>query len=142
MQLSTKNLARGPEAFYNMAPVVPSKLVQDLLTFTFAGDSHDLKTGLQPFVIADSSEEFWRANLELARTYGLLHDSDFSLTSADLQALKVKEVKSVPLSYFKMEALGMFGNLLGMALGSTHALTVAYQRFWNLFTQGLSCNDL
>jgi hypothetical protein len=51
--------ARGPEAFYNMAPVVLAKLVQDLLSFTFVGDSQeDLKSGLQPFIVADGSEEY------------------------------------------------------------------------------------
>ncbi len=119
--------AHSPDAFYNMAPVASAKLVQDLLSFTFVGDSQDdLKTGKQPFIVADGSEEFRRANLELARTYGLLHDSDFGLTYADLQALEAKEVKSIPLSCFEMEkSLGMFGNLLGIVLGSTHTLTLA-----------------
>ncbi len=35
----------------------------------------------------------------------------------------------------------MFGNLLGVTLGSTHILTVAYRGFWELLTRGL-CNDL
>jgi hypothetical protein len=135
--------ARGPDSFYSMAPVASAKLIQDLLNFTFAGDSQDdLKTGLQPFVVADGSEEFRRANLELARTYGLLHDSDYGLTFADLQALEAKEVKSIPLSYFELEkSLGIFGNLLGVTLGSTHPLTTAYHAFWTLLTQGLR-NDL
>jgi hypothetical protein len=87
-----------------------------------------LKTGLQPFIIADGSEEYCRANLELARTYGLLHDSDYGITFADLQALEAKEVKSIPLMYFELEkSLGMFGNLLGVTLGSTHIPTVAFR---------------
>jgi hypothetical protein len=37
--------AHSPEAFYYMAPVVSNKLAQDLVSFTFAGDSQDdLKT--------------------------------------------------------------------------------------------------
>jgi hypothetical protein len=68
--------ARGPEAFSHLAPVVSAKLVQDLLMFTFIGDSQDdIKVGLQPFTVADGSEEFRLANLELARIYGLLNDS-------------------------------------------------------------------
>jgi hypothetical protein len=68
--------ARGPEAFSHLAPVVSAKLVQDLLTFTFIGDSQDdIKVGLQPFTVANGSEEFRLANLELARIYGLLNDS-------------------------------------------------------------------
>jgi hypothetical protein len=135
--------SRSPDAFYNMSPVVSAKLIQDLFSFTFVGDSQeDLKTGLQPFIIADGSEEYRRANLELARTYGLLHDSDYGITYADLQALEAKEVQSIPLSYFEMEKnLGMFGNLLGVTLGSTHELTTAYRDFWALLTRGLR-NDL
>ncbi len=38
----------GAEAFYYLAPVISTKLVQDLLSFTFMGGSQDdLKTGLQ-----------------------------------------------------------------------------------------------
>jgi hypothetical protein len=137
------NYSRSAESFYYLAPVVSAKLVQDLLSFTFMGDSQDdLKTGLQPFMVADGSEEYHRANLELARTYGFLHDSDHGLMYADLQALEAKEVHSVPLSYFELEkSLGMFGNLLGVTLGSNHTLTAAYRQFWDLLTRGLR-NDL
>lgn len=135
--------ARGPEAFYHLAPVVSAKLVQDLLSFTFMGDSQDdLKSGLQPFMVADGSEEYRRANLELARTYGFLHDTDHGIMYADLQALEAKEVRSVPLNYFELEkSLGMFGNLLGVTLGTTHILTTAFRDFWELLTRGLR-NDL
>jgi hypothetical protein len=88
-----ESYSRSPEAFYYLAPVVSNKLVQDLLTFTFAGDSQDdLKTGLQPFMVADGSEEHHRSNLELACTYGLLSGNDHGLMYADLQALEAKEV--------------------------------------------------
>jgi hypothetical protein len=102
-----------------MASVASAKLIQDLLNFTFTGDSQDdLKTGLQPFVIADGLEEFQRANLELARTYHLVHDSDYRLDFTDLQDLEAKEVNSIPLSYFELEkSLSMFGKLLGVMLG-------------------------
>jgi hypothetical protein len=80
--------------------------------------------------------------MELAKTYGLLHDSDYGMTYADLLALEAKEVQSVPLSYFEMEkCLGMVGNLLGVTLGSNHEITVAYRGFWDLLTKGLR-NDL
>jgi hypothetical protein len=53
--------ARQPDAFSTMTPVVTPKLLQDLRTFTFLADSQDdLKTGLQPFIIADGSEEHRR----------------------------------------------------------------------------------
>jgi hypothetical protein len=134
---------RGAEAFYNMSPIVSAKLVQDLLSFTFAGDSQeDLKSGLQPFIIADGSEEYRHANLELAKTYTLLHDSALGITYADLQKLEAKEVLSVPVSYFELErCLRMFGNLLAVVLGSTHQLTTAFCNFWELLTRGLQ-NDL
>jgi hypothetical protein len=135
--------SRSAEAFYNMSPVVSAKLIQDLLTFTFAGDSQDdLKSGLQPFIIADGSEEYRRANMELAKMYGLLADSAIGITYADLQALTAKEVMSIPLSYFELEkCLGMFGNLMAIVLGSTHELTTSYRRFWDLLTRGLR-NDI
>jgi hypothetical protein len=39
--------------------------MQDLLSFTFVGDSADnIKTGLQPFIITDGSIEHCQANLE------------------------------------------------------------------------------
>jgi hypothetical protein len=72
--------SRSPEAFYYLAPIVSAKLVQDLLTFTFIGDSQDdIKTGLQPFVVADGSEENRRANMELSRIHGLLNNSEHGL---------------------------------------------------------------
>ncbi len=131
--------ARSAESFYNMAPVMSAKSVQDLLSFTFVGDSQeDLKSGLKPFIIADGSEEYCRANLELAKTYGLLHNSKYGITYSDLQTLEAKEVQSIPLSYFELEkCLGMFGNLLGVVLSSTHKLTAAYQTFWDLLTRGV-----
>jgi hypothetical protein len=59
--------ALSPEAFSHLTPIILAKLVQDLLTFTFLGDSQDdLKVGLPPFMVADGSEEFHQANLELA----------------------------------------------------------------------------
>jgi hypothetical protein len=131
--------ARGNEAFSYVAPVVSPKIVQDLLSFTFTGTSpEDLKTGIHPFVIADGSEEHRRSNLELARTYGMLTSGEQSIMYADLQALEAKEVRSVPLNYFELEkTLGMFGNFLGVTLGSGHPLTTAYRLFWDGLSKGL-----
>jgi hypothetical protein len=135
--------ARGPDGFYHLAPVGSAKIVQDLLTFTFIGDSQDdLKVGIQPFMVADGTEEFRRTNLELARTYGFLQDSNNGIMYAGLQALDAKEVKSMPLTYFELEkTLGMFGNLMGVTLGITHPLVTAYHAFWELLTRGMR-NDL
>jgi hypothetical protein len=52
--------ARGPDSFTISTPVLSSKIAQDLLAFTFVGDSpEDLKTGVHPFVIAEGSAEHW-----------------------------------------------------------------------------------
>jgi hypothetical protein len=130
--------ARGAEAFITTMPVVNVHLVQDLLSFTFVGDTlDDIKTGIQPFVIADGSAEHRQANLELSRLYGLLNSGEQALMLSDLETLKAKEVQATPLTYFELERnLGMFGNLLGVVLGSQHILTTTYRAFWNLLSQG------
>jgi len=117
--------------------------VQDLLNFTFVSDNlEDIKSGLQPFIIADGSAEHPQANLELSRLYGLLHSGDHCIMLADLELLKTKEVQSVPLNYFELERnLGMFGNLLGTVLGSQHTLTIHYRSFWTLLSQSYR-NDI
>ncbi len=129
--------SRGPEAFSSCAPIASAKLVQDLLNFTFVSEStDDIKTGLQPFVIVDGSAEHRQANLEIARTYGLLQSGDQALLLSDLHALQAKEVFSVPVSYFELERnLGMFGNLVGTVLGSNHIITTTYRAFWNLLAR-------
>jgi hypothetical protein len=135
--------ARLPTTFSTMTPVITPKLLQDLRSFTFFADTQDdLKTGLQPFIIADGSEEHRRANLELARQYGLLQESYTGITLSDLQALEAKEVKSIPTTYFDLEkTLGMFGNLLQVVLGVTHPLTASYRLFWDQLTKSMR-NDL
>jgi len=128
--------ARSPQAFTTSLPVVSAKLAQDIINFNFVGDTlDDIKTGLQPFVIASGSAEHRQANLEIAQMYGLLTSGDHSIMLADIEQLKAKEVQSIPLSYYELErSLGMFGNLLGTVLGSTHVITQAYRDFWNLLT--------
>jgi len=134
--------ARQPNAFSTMSPVVTPKLLQDLRSFTFLADStDDLKTGLQPFAVTDGSAEHRRANLELARQYGLLQEGEHSATLSDLQALEAKEVRGVPLTYYDLEqSLGMFGNLLEVVLGTPHPLTTAYRAFWQLLTRSMRNN--
>jgi hypothetical protein len=130
--------ARGPDAFSPATPVVTAKLVQDLLSFVFHGDSpDDIKSGIQPFAIADGSAEHRHRNLEVARLYGLLQSGDQAVTLTDLEKLKAKEVLSIPLNYFELERnLGMFGNFLGVVLGNGHPLTTAYRSFWVRLTTG------
>jgi hypothetical protein len=63
-------------------------------------------------MVADGSEEFHQANLELAWPYNFLHDSSHGIIDADLLALEAKEVKFVPLHYFKLEkSLGILPTL-------------------------------
>ncbi len=111
--------ACGPDAFSVAVPIPSSKLVQDLLSFAFVGDSpDDTKTGIHPFVIAEGSAEHRQANLEVARLYGLLNSGDQSIMLSDLEQLKSKEIKALPTNYFELERnLGMFGNFLGTILG-------------------------
>jgi hypothetical protein len=118
--------------------VVNLRLVQDLMTFSFVAESsEDLKTRLQPFVIADGSAKHHQANMELARTFGLLNSGDQTFQLSDLESLKAKEVQSIPLNYFELERnLGMFGNLLGTVLGSAHTLTATYRNFWTMLSKG------
>jgi hypothetical protein len=97
----------------------------------------DIKTGLQPFIIADGSAKHHLANLELSRMHLYLASGETTLLYVDLEALKAKEVTSIPLTCLKLERnLAMFGNLLGVILGCAHPITQAYQAFWVLLTQG------
>jgi hypothetical protein len=83
-------------------PIPTTKLVQDLLSFVFVGDSpDDTKTGVQPFAIAEGSSEHRQANLEVARLYGLLNSGDQSIMLSDLEQLKSKEVKALPMNYIE-----------------------------------------
>jgi hypothetical protein len=112
--------------------VVTSKLVQDLQNFIFVGDSmDDLKSGLQPFIIAEGSAKHWQVNLEVSRLYGLLQSGEQSwMLADDLETLQYHEVSSTPLNFFKLECnLGMFGILLGTVLGNQHIITTAYRAF-------------
>jgi hypothetical protein len=53
-----QSYTRGPDAVNSCTSVITAKLVQDLQTFIFVGDSmDDLKSGLQPFIIAKGSAE-------------------------------------------------------------------------------------
>jgi hypothetical protein len=50
---------RGATSFGPYSPIATPKLPADLTTVTFAGDHQDdLKTGLQPFMAMDGSEEY------------------------------------------------------------------------------------
>jgi hypothetical protein len=87
-----QSYARSADAFYSCHPIASAKLVQDLLSFTFLGEStDDIKSGLQPFIIANGSAEHRQANLELACTYGMLNVGDHSLLLSNLEALKARE---------------------------------------------------
>jgi len=71
-----QSYSRGPEAFSVSTPIVTLRLVQDLISFSFVAESSDdLKSGLQSFIIADGSAEHRQANMELARTFGLINSA-------------------------------------------------------------------
>jgi len=130
------------DAFSSCAPVVSSKLHQDLLNFVFVSESpDDIKTGLQPFIIANGLAKHGLVNLELSQMHSYLASGETTLLYADFEALKAKEITSILLTFFKLERnLGMFGNLLGVILGCAHPITQAYWAFWVLLTQGLWSN--
>jgi hypothetical protein len=67
-----------------------------------ADSMDDIKTGLQPFAIADGTLEHRQVNLELSRLYGFLHSGEQALMLVDLEALKAKEVQSIPLSFYEL----------------------------------------
>jgi hypothetical protein len=128
--------ARSEHAFISASPVLSPKLHADLATVTFVADHHnDLKTGIQPFIAMDGSEEHRAAAMELARSYSLLYERDHGVSLANLDKLKVpRELRSYPSTFYDLErSLGLFGNLLGAILGNAHPLTVAYRPFWEAF---------
>jgi hypothetical protein len=60
------------------------------------------------------------------------------LLYADLETIKKKSFRSLPLTYFELEkALGLFGNLLGTVLGDTHPITIAFRAFWDKLIHSL-----
>jgi hypothetical protein len=88
----------------------------------------DIKSGNQPFIVADGNAEHRQANLELSCLYGLLSSGEQYIMFSDLEALHAKEVQSILLNYFELERnMGIFGHLMGTVLGSAHVLTVAYR---------------
>jgi hypothetical protein len=101
---------------------VTVRLFQELLTFSFVGQSiDDIKAGLHPFIITNGNAEHRQTNVEVARLYELLNTGDATCTLADLESLNGKEVRSIPLNYWELEkALDMFGNLIGAVFGTLH----------------------
>jgi hypothetical protein len=130
--------SRTDGAFLNVAPVPSPKLVSDLTTMTFVSDHpDDLKTGIQPFVVMDGSEEYRLAAQDLARNYTFLVEKDLGISYTDLNSLKLpKDLRSHPTSYFELEkSLGLFGNFTHVVLGAAHPISVHFRNFWNAFTK-------
>jgi len=128
----------SPHAFLNTAPIPSPKLVSDLSTIMLVADHpDDLKTGLQPYIVMDGSEDYRLATQDIARNYSLLSERDFSLSYADLAHFKVpKDLRGHPVTFFKLEkSLGMFGNLISVVLGAQHPLTTNFRVFWDSFTK-------
>jgi len=130
--------SRTPQAFINSAPIPTPKMVSDLTTITFVGDHpDDLKSGINPFVVMDGSEEFRLAAQDIARNYTTLSERDFGLSYNDLNHFNLpKELRAHPVSFFELEkSLGLFGNFLFVILGANHPLSGQYHLFWTAFTR-------
>lgn len=95
----------------------------------------DLKTGIQPFIAMDGSEEYQATAQELAQSYTMLSERDVGITYSDLENFKVpKDFRSHPTNYFELDqSLGIFGNLIGSILGDNHPLTTHYSTFWSFY---------
>jgi hypothetical protein len=128
--------AHSPQAFISQAPIPTPKLVSDLTTVTLvANHNDDLKTGIQPFVVMDGSEEFRLATLKLAQSYMVLSEQQLGIQLSDLAQLDVpKDLRAHPTTFYGLEkSLGMFGNLTGTVLGNNHPITTAFRSFWRAF---------
>jgi hypothetical protein len=103
---------RSPEAYSYAVPIVTARLKQNLLALNFIGQSaDDLKGGIYPFIISTGNAEHRHMNLEVARLYGLHTTGEATCSLADLEALTLKEVCSVPITYWELEtSLRMFGS--------------------------------
>jgi hypothetical protein len=78
--------SRSGNAFSSCTPITSAKLVQDLLNFVFLGEStNDIKSGCQPFIVADGGAKHRQANLELACTYGMLNVGEHAIMLTDLE---------------------------------------------------------
>jgi len=125
--------AKSDTAFVPQAPIPTPKLVADLTTVTLVADhKDDLKSGLQPFIVMDGSEEFRLASLKVAQSYMALSEQQIGLKLSDLAQLDVpKDLRSHPTNFYGLEkSLGLFGNLIGTILGNTHPITTTYRSFW------------
>lgn len=130
--------SRSARAFMPLSPIPSPKLHSDLMTVTFVGDHpDDLKTGIQPFVVMDGSEQHRAAALDLTRSFNLLFEREYGLAYADLDRFKLsKDLRSHPITFFEFERnLGMFGNLLDAILGIRHPLTTSFKTFWDSLQQ-------
>jgi hypothetical protein len=130
--------AHSDQAFLPVAPIPTPKLLADLTTVTFLVDNpDDLKTGIQPFAAMDGSEDHWAATLELAWSFNLVYEHDFSIAFHNLDRFKVpKDLHSYPVTFFDLECnLGIFGNLMSSILGPHHPLTANYRLFWDALSR-------
>lgn len=128
--------AHSPQAFIPQAPIPTPKMVSDLTTVTLvASHNDDLKTGIQPFVVMDGSEEFRLATLKIAQSYMVLSEQQLGIQLSDLAQLDVpKDLRAHPTTFYGLEeSLGMFGNLAGTVLGNNHPITTAFRSFWRAF---------
>ena len=143
LQDKVTKYAVGPYRYGSATPIVSPQTLQHILALTFSSAStDDFKTGLQPFIVMDGTEEHRANNMEIAQVYGLLMEGSTSLSYSDLEVLRSKETRTLPVSFYDLEkCLGMFGNLAAVVLGDLHPLMVAYRPFWNRLTTHGSLRD-
>jgi len=101
-------------------------MVNNLSTITLVADHNDdLKTGIQPFIVMDGSEEFRLASLKVAQQYMVMAEQSLGLKVSDLAQLDVpKDLRAHPTTFYGLEkSLGLYGNLIGVVLGDNHPIT-------------------
>jgi hypothetical protein len=86
-------------------------------------------------MLLTGGESHRRHNLEVSKLQGTLFNSEVGFTLSDMDTLQKRELKTVPLCYFDLEkSLGLYGNLLGVVLGTNHIVTAAYRQFWDMLS--------
>ena len=80
-------------------PIILAQLCQELVSFTFVGATLDaIKCGLHLFVIAYESDAHQEVMIANSSAYSMISESALGISLHDLEALKDKEVKHVPVT--------------------------------------------
>ena len=102
LQDEVTNDAVGPNGFGWTALIISPQLVQDLVSPIFVVPSaDDIKTGLQPFMVINGTKEHRANNIEVAQDYGFLVDGAVGISYDSLTSLRVKETRSLSVTFFE-----------------------------------------